>query len=104
MGVYIPNMDMPESLGVNLTIYPDGRVCKSDPYSGLKMVATAIELPDGHGRLIDADALIEYCKHFAAMYKESTLRTDKARRDELFSVIGEIINMPTIIQADKEET
>ena len=57
-----------------------------------------------HGRLIDADALIAYCKHFASVYKDSQLPTDKVRRDELLSVIGEIVNTPTIIPAEEGET
>lgn len=98
MGVYIPNMDMPESLGVNLTIYPDGRVCKSDPYSGLKMVATAIELPDGHGRLIDADALkSNIVKKLGISDRRYLLPAENA-------IWEEINKAQTIIPAYKEET
>ena len=53
-----------------------------------------------HGRLIDADALIDYCKHFAEVFKNSSLPIDKARRDELLGVIGEIVNTPTVIKEE----
>lgn len=43
-------------------------------------------------KLISARDLIDYCKSFIALYRGS--QTDKVRRDELYSLIGEIYNMP----------
>ena len=113
MGVYIKDMEMPKRCAVCQAAFPNGVDFSCCLIKGYPIIhhetrlqnCPLIPVPD-HGRLIDADALIDYCKHFAAMYKESTLRTDKARRDELLAVIGEIINMPTIIPAEppKEET
>ena len=57
MSVLIEGMKMPENTGINVTIYPDGRVVKyHGPYSGKEVIGTAAELGP-HGKLIDADAL-----------------------------------------------
>ena len=45
-------------------------------------------------KLISAKDLIDYCKSYIDLYRGA--QTDKARRDELYSVIGEIVNMPSV--------
>ena len=56
----IKGMKMPKDRPVSVFIWPDGRVFpnglyKSEEWDGVK----AIPLPEGHGRLIDADALLD---------------------------------------------
>ena len=60
--ILIRGMEMPKYLGTNLTIYPDGRVCKFE--NGEEVVAEATEVPT-HGRLIDADVLYRKCGSFS---------------------------------------
>jgi hypothetical protein len=50
-------MDMPNAIGLNVTIYPDGRVVEYLGSGGKRIVGTAVSLPEKHGRLIDADAM-----------------------------------------------
>ena len=53
MGIYLPNMEMPNKKnGAVLIIYPDGR-CVFENGEEYK----AVPVPP-HGRLIDADALV----------------------------------------------
>lgn len=58
MGVYIDGMEMPQNLGVSVTIYPDGRVIRYLGYGAKEQLGTAVPVPP-HGRLVDADALRE---------------------------------------------
>ena len=51
-------------------------------------------------KLVSAKDLIDYCKHYIELYKGT--QTDKARRDELYAVIGQIVNMPSE-QSDREK-
>ena len=46
-------------------------------------------------KVISAKDLIDYCKHYIELYKGT--QNDKARREMLLSVIGEIVNMPSAI-------
>lgn len=56
-GIYIPNMEMPQSSDVVITIYGDGTVLKYEIDSDYPFARSmAIPVPD-HGRLIDADNL-----------------------------------------------
>lgn len=64
-------------------------------------------LPKGHGRLIDADELkTTFQNHhdfFIHAYGNfnKILGNDKARVDEITHSIAEIVNAPTIIDADR---
>jgi methyl coenzyme M reductase subunit C-like uncharacterized protein (methanogenesis marker protein 7) len=80
-------------------------ICVADIVDAIK---NGIPLPKGHGRLVDADVLkekledhhnffVEACGSFEGMtFKE------KARVDEIINCIAEVVNAPTIIEADKE--
>ena len=57
MSIIVMGMEMPRVLGLNVTIYPDGRVVEYLGSSGKRIVGTAVPLPEKHGRLIDADEL-----------------------------------------------
>ena len=52
--ILIRGMKMPKEGYLPLNIYPDGRVSCNFDYD----CARAVPLPEGHGRLIDADALL----------------------------------------------
>ena len=60
-----------------------------------------------HGRLIDADALADVFRGFIAMYDSCPFSQlsfpDKARRDELQSALAEVINAPTVLEAEEGE-
>ncbi len=55
-----------------------------------------------HGRLIDADELIEKQKEDAEIFMGSTNYGDKARYDEAMNAVANIVNAQTIIPADKD--
>ena len=62
MGVYIKGMEMPKEYAVIIKIYPDGRIGKI-PYvqwfqTDLVEGVQAVPVPP-HGRLIDADELLQ---------------------------------------------
>ena len=109
MSVIVKNMKMPQKCyecDFEYSIYHCPLVHEdTDEVRSTKRLdgCPLVELPEKHGKLIDANDLIDYCKHYANMLKDSSLATDKARRDELISVIGEIINMNAIIEAEGTE-
>lgn len=59
-----------------------------------KPIGEAIKVPDGHGRLIDEDALFEEY--------ENVPWYDNKDRDDVAEEI--LLNAPTVIPSDKEET
>lgn len=106
MGVYIKGMEMPKSCG---NCFFDTRCDNwrlrnwgAPPPDDCPL----IEIPP-HGRLIDADALAEVFRGFIAMYESCPFSQlslpDKARRDELQSALAEVINAPTILEAEEGE-
>ena len=68
-------------------------------------IANGIPLPKGHGRLIDADALVSEIKNLkkSPWYKDNT-NLSYLPRKEAVEIIEIIIieDAPTIIEADKE--
>lgn len=73
-----------------------------------KAITNGTPLPKGHGQLIDADRLVKTFKERKAFYVSSwggfknMPKSDKARCDETDNCISDVINAPTIIEADKE--
>ena len=102
MAVLLEGINIPEgnpiTINIYRNIYRDGTWYNAYTTEN----GNVTEVPEPHGRLIDADSLIAYCNDFADMYKGSSERIDIARRDELLAVIGQIINEPTVIPASKE--
>lgn len=105
MGIYIKGMEMPQKkYGYVLVIYPDGKVYCQDGEE-----YTAFPVPP-HGRLIDADALIEDLKYDVELDavaldsieivgdKRRMLQDDKDFKQ--YCIFG-IENVPTIIPAEK---
>lgn len=57
--ILIRGMEMPKSGGILcINIFPDGKVTRQLDLS-CEQIATAVPLSDGHGRLVDADVLLE---------------------------------------------
>ena len=84
MGVYINGMKMPTSRDTLVLIKADGGAIVYEDYPYETKV---VVVPDGHGRLIDADELLE--------------RTDYIEA-EFGHIHEEIRDMPTVIPADSD--
>lgn len=62
--ILIRGMELPKSGGILcINIFPEGKVTRQLDLS-CEQIATAVPLPEGHWRLIDADALQEEFKKF----------------------------------------
>lgn len=96
-GIYIKGMEMPTSKeGVAVIIYPDGNAVVEPFDIGFSQYCEAIPVPD-HGRLIDADALLEWAN--------ADLRFgDPDFHAGLWHTIIAIEDAPTIIPTEEEET
>ena len=88
MGLYIKGVEMPQDgRELIIRVFQDGTVYD---LHGIQLPANAIPVSD-HGRLIDADAMIEDC------HVHNSQRTLWGELEYL------IDNTPTIIPADEEE-
>lgn len=87
MSIILKGIDLPNSGQIELTIRPHGKVFSKT--RGIS--AEAIQIPKGHGRLIDADELV---KHL--------------RKDPLFDLVERygissvIESRPTILDKERE--
>lgn len=101
MSVLIRGMEMPTARDTLVLVKTNGTAIV---YEDEAYVKTAVPVPP-HGRLGDLDALANVFRGFIAMYDSCPFSQlslpDKARRDELQSALAEVINAPTIIQADE---
>ena len=92
--ILIRGMEMPREKSLWLCIKTDGTVCNIKPggIGTAHAVGTAVSLPAGHGRLIDADALLldvcEVCEVFGDGFTISGFSREQ------------IENAPTIIEAE----
>ena len=99
-GIYIPGIEMPKGGAIEIMIFAEGKAIKSGytvsidgkdyyaPTLGETPAVQALPVPD-HGRLIDADAIIQRIP--IASY-------------EIYENIRSLIDStPTIIPAEKEE-
>lgn len=82
MSILIKGLDMPtKGNPITVLIYPDGVAeCASQRKSGI-----AVPVPTPHGRLIDADALIQN------------------EKINSFEAVFAVAEAPTIIEAEEEE-
>lgn len=99
MGVYINGMEMPQDncYGYRRIVisnsWQDGRMrmFAHDDIT-LEFIGEVVEVPEPHGRLIDADALMDAVyRHLCIKGEENLLPAEK-------SVFGNIIKAPTIIE------
>ena len=102
-GIYIPGMKMPtERNGTVAIFYPSGKVIIEPNYGQPSRKFPVITVHD-HGRLIDADALIDTLqKLFDKREKEQTFTGDRVAFVTWNDAIYHIKDAPTIIPADKE--
>lgn len=102
MGIYIPDMEMPKD-GQMLVIFPDGTayVC----FNGMRerlALAEAVPVPP-HGRLTDADALIDkvIAKYLKFERKGKLVFAAAEIKQDICDLISDA---PTIIPAEEGET
>lgn len=96
-GLHMPNKEKGELLCI--CINNDGRVCY-DLDLTCKRIGTAIQLPP-HGRLIDADALIEFIENrYNITWKDDY---EGGIKDACVDILEKISTMPTIIPAEPAE-
>lgn len=92
MSLIIKGIDLPKK-GTNivLTIYGrDGTYYARTYPSGSRIKDEAIQIPEDHGRLIDASELIK-----------SYMRGTKTGIDDFYDTIDIIDNAPTILEAER---
>lgn len=108
MSVLIKGMEMPEScskcaFGDGYSCYAKGYIVQEDDWENKRAdFCPLVEVPDGHGRLIDADALLDKQAADAKIFEGSTFYDDKVRYDEATNAVANIINAPTVIPSDKD--
>lgn len=88
MSILIKGMEMPKHISAIVFINPDGTVHYETKGETGFHYTSAVEIPDGHGRLIDADEL-------AKDYDSFPTRIDPW-------VWNELSHAPTVIPADKD--
>lgn len=88
MGIYLPNMEMPNLGYREIRIYPDGRVMEEDECGIDEVVGTAVPVPP-HGDLID--------KQYA--YQNTMAMGEHMRK----IILKQIDLLPTIIPAELAE-
>lgn len=89
MSVLVKGIELPEKVQV-LELHPDGKVFTRKGY----LVGEAVELPDHHGRLADADALIR--DHFSLEHRIALSEANKAWMRKIIN------DAPTIVEAEGE--
>ena len=119
MGIYLSEINMPKGEGSKLVlqIFPNGEVYDEHGIRlGITNWAEAVPLPTPHGRLIDADALIEdlkrQCKEVfrvdAVSPEDFWIKRNEAYRQRLYESWCEgfyeyVGSRPTIIPAEEGE-
>ena len=94
MGVYIKGMDMPKEVPATVWICSNGVAIVCDSEKHCVFATEIIELPEGHGRLIDADA-------FEVVAYKDTEGREKNTFDEGVKWMAEQIdNAPTVIEEE----
>ena len=93
MSILIKGMKMPKSLGVCVTIYPDGRVVNFHGSGQVEVVGTAVPVPP-HGDLIERSA-VNLTDFEIAM-------CDGNFREGMKMLLEKLENAPTIIPAEGE--
>lgn len=98
MSVLIKGIELPEKVQV-LELHPDGKVFTRKGY----LVGEAVELPDKHGRLVDADALresvLKWLPHDPCGVEENE---HPYETDICVSMLMEIEEAPTIVESEDE--
>ena len=96
MSVLVKGIELPEKVQV-LELHPDGKVFTRKGY----LVGEAVELPDHHGRLVDADALRDRLRNLADDDWNANTTTTWS---EAFSECDDMVDdAPTIVEAEDSE-
>lgn len=110
MSVLVKNMEMPKNCD-KCPVALSGKYCRINKtyttYIKLPIRpdhCPLVEIPEHHGRLIDADELIDYCKDMIRIISESDddMINIITSRICYASVIRQIINMTTIFETEGE--
>ena len=112
MGVYIKGMEMPKncmscpfpSVGVDwyYCYCPgvDGKAYDFEQSNTVPDDCPLVALPDKHGRLVDADALIEFIDNrYDVTWKDDY---EGGIKDACTDILEKIDTMPTIVEAEGE--
>ena len=104
MSILIKGIDMPPvDSDVIVRIWGTGYIQRIESYHSYDVPdGKAIELPP-HGRLGDLDALKDVQQADADFFKGSNDYGEKCRRDEAINAVANIVNAPTIIEAEEGE-
>lgn len=96
MSVLIKGIELPEKVQV-LELHSDGKVFTRKGY----LVGEAVELPDHHGRLVDADTLSDRLQNLADDDWNANTTTTWS---EAFSECADMVeDAPTIVEAEDSE-
>lgn len=95
MSVLIKDMEMPKHISAIVFINPDGTVHYETKGETGFHYTSAVEVPDGHGRLIDADALIN-------LVNRCIFPSDMATTLAVSMVVNWVKEAPTVIPSDKD--
>ena len=103
MSVYIKGMEMPKESGIGVVIYSDGRAYVADIFYPESTKYDAIPVPD-HGRLIDADALMNKIDEWdaKAIAGENPDCRNGDEYEAAMCIAIMVEDAPTIIPASKE--
>lgn len=113
MSLILKGIDIPKEYTRVIAITPNGEVWQINPIrKNERLEAEAIQIPKGHGRLIDGDKL---CYEFIDWQyteapdhlntEEGRMVTDHERQYEVYLALGEavikIAKAPTILEAEE---
>ena len=110
MGVYI-DMEMPKDKAVAVVIHPDGTAYTAEMVAGVctKYLADckAVPVPEPHGRMIDADAVVaeidNAIDNMSYSYLHLTREEQSQMEHGIVFVRDVVCDAPTVIPASKEE-
>lgn len=96
MSIILKGIDLPNSGQIELIIRPHGKV-----FSNTRGIsAEAIQIPKGHGRLIDGDVVIaEICKEGTMAERQGTYQITICEAKQTAADIVSAI--PTILEAEE---
>ena len=98
MSLILKGIDLPEK-GTNivLTIYGRDGTYDAETYpSGVRVKAQAVQIPEGHGRLIDGDALYKF-------FEDALNKNPLDDWWEAGAVLDNIEIAPTILEAEEDD-
>ena len=101
MSILIKGMEMPKENMKNIMILADGRVFQFSGYGNPKPLGTAISVPP-HGRLIDADTLIDV-KNRTYYPTDDSLILEPQAYIINYLTLEQVKTVPTILEAEGDE-